>query len=161
MKKLISMVRIGFKQQIVLCFKNISTVCDTLFICNLSISGLDILRFQVIAQAHFKDFTEFLVSWKYSEVAKNICYSWARDLEKYMVLWQTLFASDKNYCFVFLKPALNDQNNVLLCELWFAGALEWQSLSLTMSSSKDSKNVIKLSFWLTNWQAYQVNLKLV
>ena len=69
------MVRIGFKQQIVLFFKNISTVCDTLFICNLSISGLDIVRFQVIAQAHFKDFTEFLGSWKYSEVPKNICYS--------------------------------------------------------------------------------------
>ena len=154
------MVRIGFKQQIVLCFKNISTVCDTLFICNLSISGLDIVRFQVIAQAHFKDFTEFLVSWKYSEVPKNICYSWARDLEKYMVLWQTLFASAQELLFC-LSQTCNDQNNVLLCELWFAGALEWQSLGLTMSSSKNSKNVIKLSFWLTNWQAYQVNLKLV
>ena len=62
---------------------------------------------------HFKDFTEFLVSWIYSEVPRNICCSWARALEKYMVLWKTFLPyQHKNYCFVFLMSALNDKNYV-------------------------------------------------
>ena len=73
------MVGIGFKQQRFLCFKNISAVYDALFVCNLSISRIDIVRFEVTAEAiskkHFKNFTEFLVSWKYSEMPRIICCS--------------------------------------------------------------------------------------
>ena len=73
------MVGIDFKQQRFPCFKNISAMYDALFVCNLSISRVDIVRFQVTAEAvskkHFKHFTEFLVSWKYSEVPRNLCCS--------------------------------------------------------------------------------------
>ena len=41
------MVGIDFKQKRFLCFKNISAVYDALFVCNLSISRVDIVRFQV------------------------------------------------------------------------------------------------------------------
>ena len=73
------MVGIDFKQQRFLCFKNIYAEHDVLFVCNISISRVDIVRFQVTAQAvskkHFKGFTEFLVSWKYSVMRRNICCS--------------------------------------------------------------------------------------
>ena len=73
------MVGTDFKQQRFLCFKNVSAVYNELFVYNLSISSVDIVRFQVTAEAvskkHLKSFTEFLVSWKYSEVPRNICCS--------------------------------------------------------------------------------------